>query len=204
MKSIFVLTLVLIALAGCKPTGEEKSVEPTQVLLEQARGIEQASAASLPLSKPPEKSEDSGVIREEREDESAGDVEKIAPSGSVNLYDLTPVSETVLTEEDAVVQPAPGVPDSKAKVEQIAVQDLATYLGVRVENIEVKSGEEVEWSDGSLGCPEKDRMYIQVITPGYLFVLEVDGQEYEYHTDLQDQVILCIDGRPAVRPAPTP
>lgn len=199
MKSIIVLMLVLIALAGCKATDEEKSVEPTQALLEQASGIEQASAALLPVSKQPEKSEDSGVIREEREEESAGDVKKIGPSGSVNLNDLTPVNEIVLTGEDAVVQPAPGVPNPKAKFEQLAIQDLANYLGVRAGDVEVKSGEEVEWSDGSLGCPEKDRMYIQVITPGYLFVLEVDGQEYEYHTDLQDQVILCIDGRPAER-----
>jgi hypothetical protein len=179
-------------------------VEPTQAPLDQASSIEKASAASRPVSNPPEKSGDSGVISEEREAESAGDVEKIKPSGSVNLNDLTPVEETSLTEKDAVVQPAPGVPDSQVKVEQIAIQDLASRLGVRVENVKVKSGEEVEWSDGSLGCPEKDRMYIQVITPGYLFILEVDGQEYEYHTDLQDQLILCIDGRPAGLPAPTP
>jgi hypothetical protein len=204
VKSIIVLMLVLIALAGCKAADEEASVEPTQALLDQASGIEKASAASLPVSNPPEKSEDSGVIQEEREDESAGDVEIIAPSGSVNLNDLTPVNETVLPEEDAVVQPAPGVPNSKAKVEQIAIQDLAAYLGVRAEDVEANSGEEVEWSDGSLGCPEKDLMYIQVITPGYLFVLEVDGLEYEYHTDQQDQVILCIDGRPAGQQAPAP
>jgi hypothetical protein len=128
-------------------------------------------------------------------------LEKIGPSGSVNLKDLTPVNETTLTEKDAVIQPAPGVPDSQSKVEQAAIQDLASHLGVRVEDVQVKSGEELEWSDGSLGCPEKDRMYIQVITPGYLFILEVDGQEYEYHTDLQDQLILCIDGRPAGLPA---
>jgi hypothetical protein len=199
VKSIIVLMLVLIALAGCKATDEEKSVEPTQAVLEQASGIEKASAASLPLSKPPEISEDSGVIPEEREDESAGDVEKIAPSGSVNLNDLTPVSETVMNQEDAVVQPEPGAPNSKAKIEQTAIQDLAAYLGVRAEDVEVLSEEEVEWPDGGLGCTEKERMYIQVITPGYLFVLEVDGQEYEYHTDLKDQVILCIGGRPSVR-----
>jgi hypothetical protein len=199
VKSKIVLMLVLIALAGCNAADEEKSVEPTPVVPEQASGIEQASAASLPLSKPPEISEDSGVIREEREDEIAGDVEKIAPSGSVNLNDITPESETVMNQEDAVVQPEPGVPNSKAKIEQTAIQDLAAYLGVRAEDVEVKSVEEVEWPDGGLGCTVKDRMYIQVITPGYLFVLEVDGQEYEYHTDLQDQVILCIGGRPSVR-----
>ena len=195
MKSIFVLTLVLLAIAGCAPSDDEKSAEPTQAPLDQASNIEKASAASLPVSIPPEKSEASGVIREE--DESAGEVEKIAPSGSVNLNDLTPVNETALTKEDAVVQPAPGAPDSQAKVEKRAIQDLAGRVGVRAEDIEVKSGEEVEWSDGSLGCPEKDRMYIQVITPGYLFVLEVDGQEYEYHTDLEDQLILCVGGQPA-------
>ncbi len=199
MKSIIVLMLVLIALAGCTAADEEKSVEPTPEFVEQASGIEQASAASLPLRKPPEISEDSGVIREEREDEIAGDVEKIAPSGSVNLNDITPVSETVMNQEDAVVQPEPGVPNFKAKIEQTAIQDLVAYLGVRAEDVEVKSVEEVEWPDGGLGCTVKDRMYIQVITPGYLFILEVDGQEYEYHTDLQDQVILCIGGRPSVR-----
>ena len=41
--------------------------------------------------------------------------------------------------------------------------------------------EEVEWSDGSLGCPKPGFNYTQAITPGYLIVLTVSGRDYEYH-----------------------
>ena len=41
----------------------------------------------------------------------------------------------------------------------------------------------MEWSDASLGRPQPGMMYAQVITPGYLVVLEADGQQYTYHTD---------------------
>ena len=69
-----------------------------------------------------------------------------------------------------------------------------------VEEVELISREEVEWPDGSLGCPEEDMMYVQALTPGYLLNLEAKGQKYEYHTDLVDQLVLCIDGRPAAAP----
>jgi hypothetical protein len=51
--------------------------------------------------------------------------------------------------------------------------------------------EEQQWSDTSLGCPQEGFMYAQVITPGYLIVLEAQGQTYEYHTDTQANVVLC-------------
>ena len=51
--------------------------------------------------------------------------------------------------------------------------------------------EAVEWRDSSLGCPEPGKAYLQVITPGYLFVLEAGGKTYEYHADRGNRVILC-------------
>ena len=50
----------------------------------------------------------------------------------------------------------------------------------------------VEWSDASLGCPEPDLMYIQVITPGFRLAFEYEGQRYEHHTN-QDggRVVAC-------------
>jgi hypothetical protein len=48
-----------------------------------------------------------------------------------------------------------------------------------------------EWSDASLGCPKPGQMYAQVITPGYLVVLEAGGQRLEYHTDAGRRVELC-------------
>jgi hypothetical protein len=49
----------------------------------------------------------------------------------------------------------------------------------------------MEWSDASLGCPQEGMMYAQVITPGYLIVLEAQGQTFEYHTDQGTNVVLC-------------
>ena len=34
-------------------------------------------------------------------------------------------------------------------------------------------------------------MYAQVITPGYLITLEANGQQYEYHTNETNVVVLC-------------
>jgi hypothetical protein len=39
------------------------------------------------------------------------------------------------------------------------------------------------WPDAALGCPEPDRMYAQVLTPGYVVLLSCRQDEYEYRTD---------------------
>jgi len=49
-------------------------------------------------------------------------------------------------------------------------------------------------SDASLGCPKPDMVYAQVITPGFLVVLEAMGDEYEYHTDVGRFVVPCQPG----------
>lgn len=72
-----------------------------------------------------------------------------------------------------------------------AIKDLSERLGIPPEQIRVVSEESVEWSDASLGCPQEGFMYAQVITPGYKYILEAQGQQYEYHTDLRNNVVLC-------------
>jgi hypothetical protein len=52
----------------------------------------------------------------------------------------------------------------------------------------------VQWSDGSLGCPQPDMMYTQAIVPGYLVVFEVEGQELEYHVAESGAFVLCNNG----------
>jgi hypothetical protein len=43
-------------------------------------------------------------------------------------------------------------------------------------------------------------MYAQVVTPGYMVVLESAGKTYEFHTDLRSKVVLClIDGEDAAK-----
>ncbi len=76
----------------------------------------------------------------------------------------------------------------------LARQQLTSKAAVQDGEISVVSVEEVEWRDSSLGCPEPEMMYMQVITPGYRITLEAQGRRYTYHSDLGQQVILCEKG----------
>ncbi len=81
-----------------------------------------------------------------------------------------------------------------------AKDDLVQTTGAESDAVTVVSTEEVEWSDSSLGCPDPDAMYAQVITPGYLLVLESDGNTFNYHTgaDPDGPLVQCTeDGTPA-------
>jgi hypothetical protein len=73
-----------------------------------------------------------------------------------------------------------------------ATTALAKQLGTSDAQIEVESIAEQTWPDTSLGCPEEGRMYLQVITPGYVLQLRAKGQVYEYHVDQSVRVVaLC-------------
>jgi hypothetical protein len=43
--------------------------------------------------------------------------------------------------------------------------------------------EATEWSDSCLGLARPDEMCAEVITPGWISILEADGKIYEFHTD---------------------
>ncbi len=64
-----------------------------------------------------------------------------------------------------------------------AKEHLARELSIAPDGIEAVAIEPVEWPDASLGCPQPGKAYAQVVTPGYRIVLEVDGKQYELHTD---------------------
>ena len=69
---------------------------------------------------------------------------------------------------------------------------LAAQLDIPSDEVTVLSFEAVEWPDASLGCPEPGIMYAQVVSPGYRFLLQAGGTEYEVHTDVTGQeVVMC-------------
>jgi hypothetical protein len=72
-----------------------------------------------------------------------------------------------------------------------AQQDLAIELGIPLDQVTVSWAMAVDWNDSSLGCPQPNTMYMDVITPGYLIALEANGLKYNYHTDENDYLILC-------------
>jgi len=66
---------------------------------------------------------------------------------------------------------------------------LASALGVAESDIKVVSTQIIEWPDNCLGTVTPGLACGQVVTPGYLVTLEVNGQQYEYHTNGDGSVI---------------
>ena len=98
-------------------------------------------------------------------------------------------------------QDTPLAPTLQSLIEK-AKADLAQRLTVSVEQISVAEMTEVEWSDSSLGCPQPDMSYLQVITPGYKIVLQVNGQFHEYHSNRDGYFVYCTDQVPPIIPKP--
>ncbi|MCC7023193.1 MAG: ferritin-like domain-containing protein [Thermomicrobiales bacterium] len=68
---------------------------------------------------------------------------------------------------------------------------IARKLGVSPSDVRVLRLEQRDWPDTSLGCPQPDTMYAQVITPGYLVEVEAGGRKFEFHTDEQGNIVRC-------------
>ena len=63
----------------------------------------------------------------------------------------------------------------------LAKLDLALKTGADIEKMDADSVEEFDFADASLGVPEPGVAYTQVITPGYIIILNAEGATYEYH-----------------------
>jgi hypothetical protein len=76
------------------------------------------------------------------------------------------------------------------------MEHLARELDVAAAEVKPVRAESVEWPDTSLGCPEPNKAYAQVITPGYRVVLRVGEREYELHTDREAGIIVRCQREP--------
>jgi hypothetical protein len=111
------------------------------------------------------------------------------PSTEGNSSEMTP---SLPTPADAGLQNL---------IEKIKT-DLANRQAVAVDQILLAEITEVEWSDSSLDCPEPGMEYLQVITPGYRIVLQVNNQVYEYHSNRDTYFVYCENGVPPIVPKP--
>ncbi len=82
---------------------------------------------------------------------------------------------------------------SEAMARERAAEFLAGELGVAADSLNVVSATAMTWSDTSLGCPQPDKGYAQVITPGHLVLIrDSEGTEHTVHTDQDGSfVIVC-------------
>ncbi len=73
----------------------------------------------------------------------------------------------------------------------LAVADVAGRLGVDEASINVVVVEEVTWGDASLGCPQPDMLYAQVVTDGLRIILESGGVLFDYRSGGMADPMLC-------------
>lgn len=71
--------------------------------------------------------------------------------------------------------------DNDMDIARLAAETLAGELNINVNAIEVDTVRAVQWRDTSIGCPQPDQAYGQVITPGHKITLRVDGKFYFVH-----------------------
>jgi hypothetical protein len=95
----------------------------------------------------------------------------------------------VIAEEHGEAQPLVG----------LATANLQERLAISSDEIALQSVKATEFPDASLGVPEPGKVYAQVITPGYVIRLVVNGAVYEYHGS-GDRVVLV----PTSSPTPAP
>jgi hypothetical protein len=72
-----------------------------------------------------------------------------------------------------------------------AIADLATRLNIDENQIDLVRMEEVDWPDGSLGCPQPGMRYKQVVINGVFVQLQVGNQLYNYHGAATQPPFLC-------------
>lgn len=92
-------------------------------------------------------------------------------------------ARTDLTGDAVRFEELSGVSDERPGSVTSALEALAGELGVAPEAIEVLSFEAAEWGDSCLGLGGPAESCLQVITPGWLVMLSIDGTEYEVRTD---------------------
>jgi hypothetical protein len=132
------------------------------------------------------------------------------PAASISA---TPTVTSQVPPEDAVTSSGSSetpVPDADEErigepLVQAAIQNLAERLKISSNEISILNVVPLDWSDASLGCPMPGQAYAQVVTPGFQIILQANGKQYEYHTDITNQVVLCgEDGYPDLPPIPIP
>ena len=101
------------------------------------------------------------------------------------ILDMTPIPST------------PSVSGMQALIEQ-AKEDLARRLSTSEAQITIVDAKDVTWPNSSLGCPQPGMLYAEVLTPGYLILLNANGKDYEYHAGKSSDAFYCENPSPPV------
>jgi hypothetical protein len=66
---------------------------------------------------------------------------------------------------------------------------VSEILKTPVESLQLESIQEMEWPNGCLGLPEEAEVCTEALTPGWLLVFNVNGQQYRFRIDQTGTVV---------------
>ena len=87
--------------------------------------------------------------------------------------------------------PVEGLDQPSANLLDPVVADAAERAGVDVAEVLVVSSTEVEWSDGSLGCPQPGMAYTQALVSGFQIIVQAGGRALDYRVRGPGDFKLC-------------
>ncbi len=80
---------------------------------------------------------------------------------------------------------------------QSAIEALARQLSIEPSQVQLVSSEPAEWPDGCLGVSQPGIMCTQAIVPGYRFIMQASGQQYEVRTDQTGAAAVVVPAKQA-------
>ena len=87
------------------------------------------------------------------------------------------------------------VPPDLRRQADLALQHLATWLGIDPQSIQLQQARRVTWPSGATGCPQPGMSYTQALMPGVLIVLGADGKTFLYHGSDDGEPFYCPEDR---------
>ena len=96
-------------------------------------------------------------------------------------------------------------PEVSGDADLTARRELSSRLGAQPEDLQLVQSQEIEFTDGALGCPDAGSFYTQAIVPGYILFYELNGLRYPFHvstdgrlfTDCRGENRVAVPFRPA-------
>jgi len=121
-------------------------------------------------------------------------------SAPIPVTTFSPLATTTM-QGDSPTMPSihstPTISDLQSLIEK-AKTDLAQRLSISIDQINGIEAKAVVWSNSSLGCPQPGMVYAEVLTPGYLILVNANGQDYEYHAGKGADIFYCESPLPPI------
>jgi hypothetical protein len=122
--------------------------------------------------------------------------EPTLPPAAPTTPAATPPAATPPSEPGPVLPTLPPFEgDVPADIMALLVEESVALAQASVADVSIVRADAVTWRDASLGCPDPDMVYIQVLTPGYWVVLDVAGQIYDWRMAETGTPVLCPEGQ---------